>query len=144
MEKKKPQIIPYLSFNGHCEEALHTYFDAFDGEMYYISRWTEDTFDKTPLQIGKVMHAEFSLGQTRMAAGDTFDGQDVNTHIKLMIHMENMADAQHAVSLLKDGGEEISPLRPHPAPDDSGCGSVTKDRFGITWIITCPNPDKAL
>lgn len=36
----------------------------------------------------------------------------------------------------------ISPLQPHPEPDDGGCGSVTRDRFGYTWIITCPNPDK--
>lgn len=28
---------------------------------------------------------------------------------------------------------------PHPEPDDDGCGSVLKDRFGFTWIITCPN-----
>ena len=34
----------------------------------------------------------------------------------------------------------LSPLQPHPEPDDSGCGSIIKDRFGFTWIITCPNP----
>lgn len=25
---------------------------------------------------------------------------------------------------------------------DGGCGSLIKDRFGYTWIITCPNPAK--
>lgn len=66
-------IIPYLSFMGNCEEALNTYIEAFGGEIYYLSRWSEKTFDVTPEQIGKVMHAEFALGNTRMAAGDTFD-----------------------------------------------------------------------
>lgn len=30
----------------------------------------------------------------------------------------------------------------YPAPDDAGCSSTTKDCFGYTWIITCPNPAK--
>lgn len=41
-------IIPHLSFNGNCAEALRTYFEAFGGEMYYMSRWSESTYDVTP------------------------------------------------------------------------------------------------
>lgn len=105
---KKIEVIPYLSFNGNCEEALKTYIEAFGGEIYGMSRWSEDTFKVTPEQIGKVMHVEFSLGNTRMA----------------------------------EGGTVLSPLKPHPKPDDGGCGSAIKDRFGYTWFITCPNPAK--
>ena len=57
-----------------------------------MSRWTENTFDVTPEQIGKVMHAEFAIGNTWMAAGDTFDNADVNTAIILMIHMTSKED----------------------------------------------------
>lgn len=88
------------------------------------------------------MHAEFALGNTRMAAGDTFDHENVNTSIKLMIHMNSKKDAVHAISVLSQDGFIISPLKPHPEPDNAGCGSIIKDRFGYTWIITCPNPDK--
>ena len=87
------------------------------------------------------MHAEFSLGSTRMAASDGF-GDTPNSAVKLMIHMDSLADAQHAVALLAEDGTVVSPLKPHPAPDDGGCGSITRDRFGYTWIITCPNPAK--
>lgn len=142
MEKKKIEVITYLSFKGNCEEALNAYIAAFGGEIYFMSRWTEETFDVTPEQIGKVMHVEFALGSTHMAGGDTFDGTGVNTDVKLMIHMDSKEEALHAVSVLAEGGSVISPLKPHPAPDDGGCGSVTKDRFGYTWIITCPNPEK--
>ena len=135
-------VIPYLSFKGNCEEALNTYIEAFGGEIYYLSRWSEKTFENTPEQIGKVMHAEFALGNTRMAGGDTFDNENVNTALKLMIHMDSKEDATHTISVLSKGGTIISPLKPHPEPDDAGCGSITKDRFGYTWIITCPNPDK--
>lgn len=140
--EKKIEIIPYLSFNGNCEEALKTYIEAFGGEIYGMSRWSEETYEVTPEQIGKVMHAEFALGNTHMAAGDIFDGAGVNTGIKLMIHMDSQEAALHTISVLAEGGTVLSPLKPHPKPDDGGCGSVTKDRFGYTWIITCPNPAK--
>ena len=139
---KKVEIVPHLAFKGNCEEAIRAYIEAFGGEVYYMSRWSEQTFDVTREQIGKVMHAEFALGSTRMAASDSFDGKGVNTDIKLMIRMDDISDARHAVDILAQDGTVISPLKPHPAPDDAGCGSITRDRFGYTWIITCPNPDK--
>ena len=77
-----------------------------------------------------------------MAAGDNFDGSGVNTDIKLMVHMDSEEEALHTISVLAESGSVLSPLKPHPKPDDGGCGSVIKDRFGFTWIITCPNPTK--
>lgn len=141
MEKSMLEVIPYLPFNGNCEEAVNTYIEAFGAEIYYLSRWSEDTVDVTPDQIGKVMHVEFAVGNTHMAAGDTFDRADGNADIRLMIHMDSVEEALHTVSVLAAGGTVIAPLQPHPEPDP-GCGSVTKDRFGYTWIITCPNPAK--
>lgn len=131
-----------MTFRGNCEEAINTYIEAFGGEIYHMSRWSENTFDMTPDQIGKVMHVEFVLGNTRMAASDSFVGSDVNTDIKLMIHISSKEEALHTVSILAEGGTILSPLQPHPEPDDAGCGAVAKDRYGYTWIITCPNPAK--
>ena len=65
MEKAKKEIIPYLSFQGNCEEAVKAYIEAFGGEILFISRWNESNFDVTPEQVGKVMHVEFILGNTR-------------------------------------------------------------------------------
>lgn len=139
---EKVTVIPYLAFDSCCEEAISTYIQAFDGEVYYLSRWSEETCGGRPEKIGKVMHAEFALGSTRMSGGDSFEQVEGNTAIKLMIHMENKEQALQAVETLAQGGERIAPLKPHPKPDNGGCGSVTRDRFGYTWIITCPNPDK--
>ena len=77
-----------------------------------------------------------------MSGGDSFDGSEINTDVKLMIHMDSKEEALRTVDILAKGGTVLSPLQPHPAPDDAGCGSITKDRFGYVWIITCPNPDK--
>ena len=142
MEKQKVEIITYLGFRGNCEEAINTYIEAFGGEVNYLSRWTEKTYEETPEQIGKVMHAEFTLGSTHMAGADLFEEEKINTDVKLMIHMASKEEALHTISVLAEGGTVLSPLQPHPEPDDAGCGSITRDRFGYTWIITCPNPDK--
>lgn len=136
------EIIPHLSFRGHCEKAINSYIAAFGGEVLYLSRWSADTFEATPEQIGCVMHAEFHIGGTRMAASDAFDAPETNMRIKLLVHMDTWDAAQYAAEILSEGGTVISPLRPHPAPDDGSCGSLTRDRFGYTWIITCPNPAK--
>lgn len=142
MEKKKMEIIPYLAFHDNCEEAVNTYIKAFGGEILWMSRWAKNNCDGAPEKIGKVMHAEFALGGTRMSGGDIFKGTVVNTDIKLMVHMDTEEEAQRTISVLAEGGELLSPLKPHPKPDDGGCGSMVKDRFGFHWIITCPNPAK--
>ena len=131
-------IIPHLSFSSDCEEAIRAYIAAFGGEVHWLSRWSADSRDVTPAQIGKVMHAEFTLGSTRFAASD--NPTTASGPVKLMVRMDNLAQARQAIALLAEGGEILSPLKPHPAPDDGGCGSVTRDRFGVTWVITCPNP----
>lgn len=142
MMEKNLTVIPYLTFNGDCEEAVSAYMAAFGGEILYLSRWDQNSAEQ-PEQAGKVMHVEFTLGGTRMSAGDNFDFSGENIPIRLMVHMGFMEEANHAISTLAQGGGAVlSPLRPHPAPDDGGCGSMIRDRFGYLWIITCPNPDK--
>ena len=139
--EQKIEVIPYLSFRGNCEEALNTYLEAFGGGILFMSRWSEENCE-IPERIGKVMHVEFTLGSTRMSAGDSFDTGAANTAIKLMVHLSSEEEARRTVALLAEGGRVLAPLQPHPVPDDGGCGSMTRDRFGFTWIITCPNPAK--
>lgn len=141
MDKKKIEVIPYLEFKGDCEEAINAYIKAFGGKIYGLSRFSEHTAD-TPDFIGKVMHVEFAIGDTHMSAGDGGSYGGVKNGIKLMIHMDSEAEALHALSVLAKGGTILQPLHPHPEPDDGGCGSLARDRFGYTWIITCPNPAK--
>ena len=140
MEQKRLNVIPYLAFSGNCEEALRVYMEAFEGEIFYLSSWSQEN-TSSPERMGKVMHVEFRLGQTPMAAGDAPESAAASTAIKLMIHMDSKEEAERAVEALAKGGALLSPLKPHPKPDDGGCGSLIRDRFGFTWIITCPNPE---
>lgn len=137
---KEYKVITYLDFGGNCEEAINAYIKAFGGRITWMSRFDErNCEDKS--RFGRVMHVEFMLGETQMAAGDGYEMQ-ASRGMKLMIHMDTKEEALHAIEILEAGGEILSELSPHPKPDDGGMGCVLRDKFGVQWIITCPNPDK--
>lgn len=71
MMDKELTVIPYLSFNGSCEEAVNVYMAAFGGEIYDMSRWDQQSCGD-PRQVGKVMHMEFRLGTISTFAGEIF------------------------------------------------------------------------
>lgn len=50
MKEILTMIMPYLHFNGNCEEAFKFYAEAFKGKIQHLSR-----FDNNP--NNKVMHA---------------------------------------------------------------------------------------
>ena len=57
---RRIEVVPYLEFKGNCEEAINAYIEAFGGEIYWMSRFSENTAE-TPDFIGKVMHVEFAI-----------------------------------------------------------------------------------
>lgn len=137
MDGKKIEIIPYLSFNGNCEEAIRTYIKAFGGEICGMMRWSESEYDLEPEQREKVLHVKFALGNVCMAAGDNIDYIETAADIKLMVHLDSEEEAVHAIALLGEGGTVLSPLHVHQTPDGNGREAILTDRFGVTWIITC-------
>ncbi|MDD5935456.1 MAG: VOC family protein [Clostridiales bacterium] len=134
-------VIPYLSFYGDCKQAIEIYTKAFGGQINYVSYWGEVNCNDSK-QWGKVMHVEFTIGDTAMSGGDQLTPISINEAVKLMVHMSSKEEALKSIEILSDGGKLVSPLMPHPKPDDGGTGALVKDAFGYTWIITCPNPDK--
>ena len=84
------------------------------------------------------MRVEFWVGDTHTSDGDSFNRNGTDTSINLMVHLDDPRKATGMCDLLSRGGSVISPLAPHPAPDDGGMGALIEDRFGYSWIITCP------
>ena len=135
------EVITYLPFGGCCEEALTAYIGIFGGRLLFLSRWDEKNCGQKNF-IGKVMHAEFVLGKTRLAGGDVLEAEASAMAAKLMIHLNTEEEVRKIIRLLEEGGSVISELTPHPEPDDGGMGCIVRDKFGVRWILTCPNPKK--
>lgn len=138
---KKCEVVTYLPFGGDCEEAMNAYIGIFGGSLLFLSRWDEKNCGQKNF-IGKIMHAEFVLGKTRLAGGDVFEAEASAMSAKLMIHLDTEEEARKIIGLLEKGGSVISELAPHPEPDDGGMGCLVRDKFGVSWILTCPNPKK--
>lgn len=135
------EVITYLPFGGCCEEALNAYIGIFGGRLLFLSRWDEKNCGQKNF-IGKVMHAEFVLGKTRLAGGDVLEAEASAMAAKLMIHLNTEEEVRKIIGLLEEGGSVVSELAPHPEPDDGGMGCIVRDKFGVRWILTCPNPKK--
>ena len=112
-------IIPYLGFNGNCNEAVDRYISVFGGQVKFISFWGKENCDD-PSRWGKVMHAEFDLGSTQMSASDPPFRVINDGAVRLMIHLDSKEEALKAVETLSEGGTVITSLLPHPKPASAG------------------------
>lgn len=133
-------VIPYLSFQGCCEEAINRYIQVFGGRLLHLSRYTEATGG--PRLNGKVMHAEAEVAGGVISGADHADPPRHGDAIRLMVHCGTSVQAQACCEGLAEGGELLQRLTPHPPPDDGGMGALVRDQYGYVWILTAPNDRK--
>jgi PhnB protein len=136
------QVTPYLCFEGRCDEALKFYEDAIGAKTEALMRFREAP--QAPEEGGcgempagvtgdKVMHAEFSVGDTRLMASDgrctgnpRFDG------IAVTIQARDDEHAERLFGALADGGKVELPLERTFFASRIG---MVADRFGVGWMI---------
>ena len=130
-------IIPYLVYQGDCEEAVALYTSVLGGKIEYLSRYTVDTGG--PALAGKVMHMQVSFGQGAICCADQAEPVGHGDSMKLLVHCASAAEADKIFDALAAGGKAIQRLTPHPPPDDGGMGALVQDKYGYIWILTAPN-----
>ena len=132
------QVQPYLQFHGRCEEALEFYRGALGAEVTALMHW-KDCPQPEPGSIppgaeGKVMHAEFRVGETTILASDgmNHDGKPTFQGVSLAITVPTDADAKRRFDLLAERGQVQQPLIPTFFSSSFG---VLTDRFGVSWMV---------
>lgn len=129
-------IIPYLLFEGNCEEAIALYTKVFGGKTQHLSRHSEETGG--PKLSGKVMHAQVSFGESAICCSDQSEPVRHSEAIRLLVHCGSAAEANAAFEALAAEGQALQPLTPFPPPDDDGMGALVRDKYGYEWILTAP------
>lgn len=130
-------VTSYLFFSGRCEEALEFYKRALGAKVGMVMRFSESP-DPVPdgmLQPGfenKIMHAEFSVGNTKIMASDGCDGKSMFEGFRLALSVATEADAQRAFNALAEGGAVDMPLSP---TFWSPCYGMVTDRFEVAWMV---------
>jgi PhnB protein len=126
---------PYLIFEGRCDEALEFYRDAIGAEigMRMLFKDAPDPAMADPRHAEKVMHAQFSVGDTVVMASDgRVSGTPQFQGFALTLTAANEAEAERLFKALAAGGEVRMPLAKTFFAKLFG---MVADRFGVAWMV---------
>jgi PhnB protein len=130
------QVVPYLSFNGQCEDAFTLYAKCFGGTLGELHRYGGSPMaDQVPPDWShKVMHGSVALGDRTLMGADMAHGYDAPKGFTLSVQTKDVAEAERIYRELSDGGSIIMALEKTFWAERFG---MFTDRFGIPWTINC-------
>jgi PhnB protein len=133
-------IMPYLFFDGRCEEALNFYRDALGAEVTMLMRYKDSPEppppECMPANDNMVMHSEFRIGDSKVMASDGLGaGKPVFQGFSLSISVPDEATADRLFNALANGGQVQMPLGKTFFSPRFG---MVADRFGVAWMIYLP------
>ncbi len=130
------KLIPYLHFNGNCEEALNTYIDILGGSGQVVSRFGDNPSFQVPDDFkNKVMHASMIFDDNVIMMSDTTRRIYQGNGAVMSINDGNEERIRLIFEKLSAGGEVTMPL------EKQFWGSLfgqVIDKFGIHWMLSCP------
>jgi len=133
-------LVPYLSFQGNCEQALNFYKECFGGEIT-LSRYSESPM-KVPEDFkSKILHGRFKSEAIEFFASDRTSEDKITkgNSLTLSIEFTNEAEQEKVFKLLSAGGNITMPLQ--DMYWNAKFGMLT-DKFGFDWMLDCEKPKK--
>ena len=126
-------LMPVISFQGNCDEALTYYKEVFDAEVKTINY-----FRDAPPNIGMdestppnfVLYSEVSIFGVNMVMCD--GGEKPPESFWLQLTFDSAEKVTSVFNKLADGGKVIEPLAPQFWASLNG---NVDDRFGVHWNI---------
>lgn len=140
---QKATLNNYLFFSGRCEEAL-TYYEQHVGAKIGLKMRFSESPDPIPDGMvppnfdDKIMHCEFTIGDSKILASDGCGDGDKLSGFSLALTVNTEADAHRVFSALAEGGQINMPLAEtfwSPL-----YGQVT-DQFGVAWMVMLPSTE---
>jgi PhnB protein len=137
MEILMPHVIPYLSFNGNCTEAMRFYEQVLRAKLTILMSGADSPMAAQipPESAHRILHARLELPDN----GVLFAG-DCPQHLpyegikglSLTLNYEEVSEAQRVFNALADGGSITMPMQ---ASFWAKSWGMLVDRFGAPWII---------
>lgn len=135
-------IMPYLSFQGNCEEAFLWYQKIFNGQIEHLARYEEigNSLELTADQKRQIMHCQLKLTDEGFISGsDSFQPVSTGNTLAIHVHLPDEKNANKVFQALATEGVILSPLATNPPPDNHGISGSVTDKFGFTWIVSALN-----
>jgi len=131
-------IVPYIMFNGNCEEALKFYEKALGGEIANLMRAGESPVDTQMQNPQQVMHAHFNKdGNLLFMASDGMGNETGAGMVHLSLNFNDSGSIQNVFNALSDGGKVSMPLQ------DTFWGAtfgMVTDQYGVNWMLNYDKP----
>lgn len=137
MEDKKTQLIPYLHFEGNCEEALNFYKDILDGAIEIVTRYDNPAMEAPEHYKDKILHARLYFNDNVIYASDVFPGQAAHKNsgdVALSLSVTSPETGKLIFDKLSGGGKVNVPFEKQFWGDWHG---NLIDRYGIRWMVNC-------
>jgi len=138
------EIVPFLSFDGNCREAMEFYKECFGAELYLLpfSEVPGNVLSEGQKALHRIMHSSLSKGSTFLMAADTMPGMPFQpgNNFAVAIHPESLEETERLFTALGEKGEVTMALQ--NTFWNARFGMLT-DRFGIRWMFNfaLPKPD---
>jgi len=140
------QLIPYLSFDGQCNEAFAFYRQALGGEIVAQMRWDEAPASEPPMcepmppgTGDRIMHVQLEAAGATLMGADAPPGQIDATASQTCINVvvADAAEAARVFDALAAGGQVQMPLEETFWAHRFG---MLVDRYGKPWMVNCLKP----
>ncbi|KXI27156.1 YciI family protein [Paraglaciecola hydrolytica] len=137
---QKASLNNYLFFGGRCEEALNYYQQHVGARIGILMRFSDspDPLPEGMLAPGfenKVMHCEFTLGDSKVFASDGCGDGSKLSGFSLALTVATADDAQRVFAALSQGGQVTMPLA---ETFWSPLYGQLVDQFGVAWMVMLP------
>jgi len=132
-------LIPTISFQGKCDEAIAFYKAAVGAEVKEIAYFRDAPADSgmdESLPPNFVMHSEVRIFGTLVTMTDGATAPIAGDYFSLMIMLDSKEEVTAVFNKLADGGKVVTPLAQQFWANL--CGDV-EDKFGIHWHICTSN-----
>jgi len=131
-----PQLIPYLSFDGSCREAMTFYQSCLGGELQLQAFADSPMAEQVPAaDRHKVLHSMLSSHHLTLFASDRCMGPEASpsatTPVSLCLNCGSDEEIHTLFAKLSEGGTVEQPL----ADMFWGKYGALSDRFGMSWLF---------
>ena len=134
------KLIPYLFFNGNCEDALNFYMECLGGEFESVNYFKDGPEEMGGRKVAsemmnKVMHMTWRFGDNNvLMASDGMDKAATDSNITLSVNMNDAIAMRRVFNKMSNEGIVTMPL------EDTFWGAkfgMLTDKYGFKWMFNC-------
>ena len=126
-------FLPYLNLGTNCREAFNRDHEIFGGELVLLGAGDMPSDEPLPPEMADmVIHAALKVGDDLLMASEVPEARPVQ-YMYVNWTTTDSDEARRVFDALADGGDVEMPMEPTFWSPAFG---VTKDRFGVPWMIS--------